>query len=204
MTDKKSIDQDVKTDSSETMDVKPINPDDTDVVKTDNQTIPYSRFKEVNDELKDMKTKLSEFQSKEEKAKQKKLEEEGKYREIIADKDSVVNKLANENEALKGYQESRRETLLSLLPESDRDIYSGLELINLEKHVDKLKQKQSVTIDGSTPTREGQGDFGGYSSRTEYATKDPEGYAKWKADQTTLRYSAGVVRLPGQEPMIKN
>ena len=60
MSDEKSINQDVKTDPSIQADVKPTGSDQKEVVKAESQAIPYARFKEVNEELKEMKSKLLE------------------------------------------------------------------------------------------------------------------------------------------------
>ena len=67
---------------------KDSDPDNGGKDKGGNETVPYGRFKEVNDENKSLKAKLAEFES--EKAKAEALKK-GEHEKIIAEKQSALD-----------------------------------------------------------------------------------------------------------------
>jgi len=89
--------------------------------------------------------------------------------------------------AFDDYQASRRESLLSKLPEEDRAVYDGLPLEKLEVHVEKVNTKPSpASVDNSKPSS-----TGGYASFEEWAQLDPDGYAKAHSPQTSGEIKLG-------------
>ena len=84
---------------------------DTEVVKNEtNESIPYDRFKQVNDEKNALKSKLDEFISAQDASKKKKLEEEGRYKELLEKADSEIDDLKTYKEKFDQYENNRRES----------------------------------------------------------------------------------------------
>ena len=140
--------------------------------------VPYARFKELVDAKNAVKTQLEELQTsiktQTEERKLKDLEAKGEYETILTDMKSKLATAETKANAFDSYQEFRRESLLSKIPEDDRAIYDGLSLEKLEVHVDKVNAKPSpASVDNSKPTS-----TGGYASFEEWAQLDPKGYKK--------------------------
>ena len=140
--------------------------------------VPYARFKELVDEKNTFKTQFEELQTsiktQTEERKLKDLEAKGEYETILTDMKSKLATAETKANAFDTYQESRRQSLLSKIPEDDRAIYDGLSLEKLEVHVDKVNAKPSpASVDNSKPTS-----TGGYASFEEWAQLDPKGYKK--------------------------
>ena len=159
-----------------TQDVKPSPADAPSEEKT--AQVPYARFKELVDEKNTFKTQLEDLQTsiktQTEERKLKELEAKGEYETILTDIKSKLATAETKASAFDTYQASRRESLLSKIPEDDRAIYDGLSLEKLEVHVDKFNSKPNpLSVDNSQPTK-----MGGYSSYEEWAHKDPKGYEK--------------------------
>ena len=113
---------------------------DTEVVKNEtNESIPYDRFKQVNDEKNALKLKLDEFISAQDESKKKKLEEEGRYKELLEKADAEINDLKPYKEKFDQYENNRRESLLSNVPENEREKLSSLDLDTLEYVVTKVQ-----------------------------------------------------------------
>ena len=164
------------TQVEQTQDVKQSSTEATSDEKA-NQ-VPYARFKELVDEKNTVKTQFEELQSsiktQTEERKLKELEAKGEYEMILTDMKSKLATAETKANAFDTYQESRRESLLSKIPEGDRAIYDGLSLEKLEVHVDRVNAKPSPAfVDNSKPTS-----TGGYASFEEWAQLDPQGYKK--------------------------
>ena len=159
--------------------------------------VPYARFKEVNDERRELKSQLdsrnSEIKRQAEDRKLKEMESKGEYEKIMIDMTSKLEAAETKAQAFDEYQASRRESLLSKLPEEDRGTYDGLSLDKLEVHVDKFNSKPNpANVDSSKPTK-----MGGYSSDLEYAIQDPEGYEKAKKGTGTLSKFGNIFNPSG-------
>ena len=116
-------------------------------VATEKQTadnIPYARFKDVVSEKNELKMQLDSIQKQinqdKEDRKTKELEAKGEYDTIVSDLNAKLDSANKKAEAFDSYQASRRESLLSKLPEDDRVLYDGVSLENLEK----IMEKQSL------------------------------------------------------------
>jgi len=146
--------------------------------------VPYARFKELVDEKNTFKTQLEDLQTsiktQTEERKLKDLEAKGEYETILTDMKSKLATAETKANAFDTYQESRRESLLSKLPEDDRAIYDGLSLEKLEVHVDKFNSKPNpAAVDNSKPNPSNT--FGGYDNIVEMATRNPKEAEKWLA-----------------------
>ena len=147
--------------------------------------VPYARFSELVDEKNTLKVELDTMKkSAKEQAESRKLkqmEEKGEYDQIMANMTSKLEVAEKKAQAFDDYQVTKRESLLSKLPEEDRAIYDGLSLEKLEVHVEKVSTAPSpASVDNSKPTS-----TGGYASFEEWATVDPDGYKKANNPQTS-------------------
>ena len=67
----------------------------------------------------------------------------------------------------------------TLTEDTDKSIAESLPLDKLELYVSKVNKTSSLPTNTSRASnQQPQGDFGGYSSYVEWATKDPKGYEK--------------------------
>ena len=148
------------------------------------ESIPYARFKELVDEKNTMKSELDSLNAKiksEAEARQlKELEAKGNYDQIMADMNSKLQSAESKAKQWDDYQETRRDAIVSNLPENDRAIYGDMPLDKLELHWEKIRSKSPAPVDNSKPT-----DNGGYESLPEWAQNDAEGYSKANTAQTS-------------------
>jgi len=147
--------------------------------------VPYARFKELVDEKNTMKSDYESLKNKikgESEARQlKEMESKGEYDKIMADMNARLETSEKKSKAWDEYQATRRDSLLSKLPEDDRAVYDGLPLDKLELHVDKFNTKPSpASVDNSQATS-----TGGYATFEEWAAVDPKGYKKANDPQTS-------------------
>ena len=147
--------------------------------------VPYARFKELVDEKNTMKADYESLKNKikgESEARQlKEMESKGEYDKIMADMNARLETSEKKSKAWDEYQATRRDSLLSKLPEDDRAVYDGLPLDKLELHVDKFTTKPSpASVDNSQATS-----TGGYATFEEWAAVDPKGYKKANDPQTS-------------------
>ena len=171
---------DVKQDSVNPTDQKQesINPTDVNQGQKDH-SIPYSVFKEAKDQIGELKTQLADISDKQNSARESKMKEEGQLKELLQEKNSLLDKQTTQLEEWATYKQNKRETLLGQIPESDRVIYSDLSLDKLEAHVNKTGKSISANTSKATGQRGTGGEMGGYKDTTEWAMKDPEGFTKY-------------------------
>ena len=165
----------------QTVEVQDVKQDTTSTASEEKQSVkevPYARFSELVDEKNTLKVELDslkkEAKQQAENRKLKEMESKGEYDKIMANMTSKLEVAETKAKAFDTYQASRRESLLSQLPEDDRAIYDGLPLAKLEVHVSKVNTKPSpASVDNSKPTS-----TGGYATYEEWAQLDPKGYKK--------------------------
>ena len=175
----------------EAQDVKESTTESAGEKKQTVESVPYARFSEMVDEKNTLKVELDslkkEAKQQAENRKLKEMESKGEYDKIMAEMTSKLESAETKAKAFDDYQASRRESLLSKLPEDDRAIYDGLSLEKLEVHVDRVSTKPSpASVDNSKPTS-----TGGYASFEEWATLDPKGYKKANDPQTSGKIKIG-------------
>ena len=121
----------VKDQAVETPDVKQSN-------------VPYFRFKEVNDQLNDMKNTVSSLKAKEEEREAKIKAEKGEYKELY--EAQVELRKTAEAKASKAdeYFAGRREQIMSNWSDEDKEIYGDMPLEKLERHNDSLNRTKAV------------------------------------------------------------
>lgn len=126
--------------------------------------IPYSRFKEVNDELKSVKDQIAKMQSDKDDARKKDLEKQGEYKTLLEETNAKLEQAQIKADEWATFQADRRKTLIEKLPEEDRELYGGLELDKLETHVNKIQKTTVPATDSSAP-----GGTKGYTTVTDAA-----------------------------------
>lgn len=149
--------------------------------------VPYDRFAEVNTQKNEWKSqaesamsKLKEIEVSQAKAREAKMVENEEYKALLAEKDSEIAKLTDVSNQWNTYQEETRSSLMEKLPEDKRQFGEGMDLSKLQKFVETEVQavnpnagKTNSQRPAATPSG---GEFGGYSSMAEWASKDPIGY----------------------------
>ena len=149
-----AINQDVNTEATNEESVKETSVDQT--TKNDNEgTIPYARFKEINDKFKSVSAELSKINSANNEARELKLKEDGKLKELLDEKESLISDLKGKAESWDAYRADRRDVLLSKLPKDDREDFAELNLKQLEKVVDKLSANSSAPVANNPASRGG-------------------------------------------------
>jgi len=179
---------------TQTVEVQDVKQDTASTASEEKQTVkevPYARFSELVDEKNTLKVELDslkkEAKQQAENRKLKEMESKGEYEKIMTDMTSKLEVAERKANAFDEYQASRRESLLSKLPEDDRAIYDGLPLDKLEVHVDRVSTKPSpASVDNSKPSS-----TGGYSSFEEWASIDPKGYQKANNPQSSGKIKIG-------------
>jgi DNA repair exonuclease SbcCD ATPase subunit len=135
------------------------------------KTIPYDRFKEVNDrarevesELEKLKTKLLEKEAADEKNRQAKLKEQQKFEELAQEWETKYNEtapalqqaaeqLAEHKRVLEEFAQSQME----LVPDMFRPIVSAMPVIErlkwLTENKEQLAKPKATGIPGTPPGR---------------------------------------------------
>ena len=151
-----------------------------------NDNVPYSRFSEVvserntmKDEMKKLQDQLSSIDADRKVAREDKLKKNEEYETLVAEKNTEIEKLTGTASKWTEYEATRREVLTGKLPENRQKFASSMKLNELEEFVELESSGQSAgktnpSRAGVTPT----GEFGGYSSTSEWASKDPNGFTR--------------------------
>ena len=143
------------------------------------QSVPLTRFSEVNNKMKTQAEELSTLKAKE----QDRLEQEkikaGEFQTVINDQKQQIAELTKVQNQWNTYQKETKTSLMEKLPEDKKLFGENMDLVTLQKFVDAEVQSAPVGA-GKMPTdRQGvnpTGEFGGYNSHQEWAEKDPNGY----------------------------
>ena len=165
--------------------------------------IPKSRFDEVNTQKNEYKTQNQELQAQLDKIKadqeanrQKQLEQQGEYKTLLDEANLKLEKAQTDVKAWSEYKENKRNTLMEqLTDDSDKAIAGDLSLEKLELYVGKVTNTNSLPTNTSRAAgQQPKGDFGGYSSYAEWATKDPKGYKE--ANSTPQGHGINIGYIP--------
>ena len=157
------------------------NPSTQADVKND---VPYDRFQEVNgqknqfkSENESLKAELAKQKAQQEDARQEALKKNSEFETLYNETDALNKKQAEQIKAYEAKELEESERLDAKIPEDQRVFTVGMTNAVKAQYIEQL---QSGANAGKTdPSRAGttaKGDFGGYSSYAEWATKDPKGY----------------------------
>ena len=151
------------------------------------KNVPYDRFQEVVNSKNDMASQVGKLQAQIDKmnatSKQQqeaKMVEDGKLKEALDIVTKERDDFKKQSDSWLSYQTDKRESLMSkLTDDDDKSIAEGLSDLNkLETYVNKVTNVNAPSTSTARATSGKVGDFGGYSSYTEWASKDPDGYQK--------------------------
>ena len=145
----------------------------------------------------DAEAQLAKLQSKLEQQDNAKLKEKEEFKTLAEKFESQVNDLSPYKEKYESMVNARKQKLLERLPEDQRDTFKDKDLDVLEFMVDNLGQKESPqpSARGSLPKNE---EFGGYESKLDWVSKDPESYEKAKQKEKGGIF--GDIFSPKQNP----
>ena len=145
------------------------------------------RFKEVIGQKNDWKDKalanekrISEYEAKEKAEQERILKEKGEFQTILDRKDVELKDALSKANEWGEYKSARRQAYLEELPEDKHEIFKALPYDKAEKFYQMETANSGVQNAGKTDSsRAGvtaKGEFNGYSSYAEWATKDPKSY----------------------------
>ena len=148
--------------------------------------IPKTRFDEVNNQKNDYKSQVSNLQAQldkvtanQEATRKAELEKQGEYKTLLEESNAKLEKAQVDVKAWGEYKTNKRNTLMEQLTEdNDKSIAESLPLDKLELYVSKVTNTANhlPTNTSRASSQQPQGDFGGYESYEEWATKDPKSY----------------------------
>ena len=165
------------------------NTNDTNWKSLHENEVDYN--KKLRGKNQELQAKLEQFEKNEAASRQKKMEEAGEFKTIIAEKDQHIESLTKKATEYDNYLNTRKSELLESFSEDDREQFNHLSLSDIEK----LSKRLNVSKSNVPNVPEGRdaklGEFGGYSSYQEWATKDPAGYQKANTSQTSGKMKIG-------------
>ena len=156
-----SVNQDVKQESVVDNVKNPtVNQDDKQ------NMIPQARFSEhvakTNAKMEELTSQLDSYKAKEETARKKRLEEEGNFKQLIAEQESELSTLRTYKSDMDTKVAEKRKELINQLPEDQRTIYGELSVDALEKHINMSNANMNkVPTNTQQPKRVGNQEFGG-------------------------------------------
>ena len=161
---------------------------DSTKAETNEHGIPKARLDEVVaqkhkavDEANSYKAQFEELQAKQENTRKKDLEKQGEYKTLLDEANAKIDKLSGVAEEYNTYKTNKRASIMETITnDEDKSIAEDLSLAKLEKFANRVTQTNTLGTPNQRPanSKKGTGEFGGYSSFQEWATKDPEGYKK--------------------------
>ena len=165
------------------------NTNDTNWKSLHENEVDYN--KKLRGKNQELQGKLEQFEKTQAESRQKKMEEAGEFKTIIAEKDSEIESLTKKAGEYDNYLNTRKSELLESFSEDDREQFSHLSLSDIEK----LSKRLNVSKSNVPNVPEGRdaklGEFGGYSSYEEWASKDPDGYKKANQSPTSQGMKIG-------------
>jgi len=157
------------------------NPSTQADVKND---VPYDRFQEVNgqknqfkSENEGLKAELAKVKVAQEDARQEVLKKNSEYETLYNEGESKWQKTEEENKAYKTRELEDRERMIEKVPEEQRVFTEGMSNSVLAQYIEQNQTSANAgKTDSSRAGVTAKGDFNGYSSFSEWATKDPKSY----------------------------
>ena len=179
------------------------NPSTQADVKND---VPYDRFQEVNgqknqfkSENEGLKAELAKQKAQQEDARQEALKKNSEFETLYNETDAMNKKLTEQNEVYKARELEDRERMIEKVPEEQRVFTQGMSNSVLAQYIEQNQTSANAgKTDSSRAGTTAKGDFGGYSSKMEWVTKDPEGYEKAKKNSGGDKF--GDMFMPKPNP----
>ena len=149
-------------------------------VANDNN-IPQHRLDEVVAQRNSYRDKLNEVTTQQESDRKKELEKQGEYKTLLDEQGKELVEAKADQMAWNEYKTNKRASIMETITnDDDKSIAEDLSLAKLEKFASRVTQTNAVGTPNQRPANstQGTGEYGGYSSYQEWATKDPKGYEK--------------------------
>ena len=149
------------------------------------KNVPYDRFQEVVQSKNDMAGQIGKLQAQIDKmndtSKQRaeaKLVEDGKLKEALDISNKERDDYKIQADEWKTHKTEKRESLMKQITnDKQKSIAQGLSKLSLlEDYVNEVVNVNAPSTSSARATSGKAGDFGGYSSWVDWATKDPKGY----------------------------
>ena len=146
--------------------------------------VPYDRFQEVNgqknqfkSENEGLKAELAKVKVAQEDARQDALKKNSEFETLYNETDAMNKKLTEQNEVFKKKELEESERLDAKIPEDQRVFTNGMNNAVKAQFIEQLQGNANAgKTDSSRAGVTAKGEFGGYSSHAEWATKDAKGY----------------------------
>ena len=146
--------------------------------------VPYDRFQEVNgqknqfkSENESLKAELAKQKAVQEDARQVALKKNSEFETLYNETDAMNKKLTEQNEVFKKREQEDRERMIEKVPEEQRVFTEGMSNSVLAQYIEQNQTSANAgKTDSSRAGVTAKGEFGGYSSHAEWATKDAKGY----------------------------
>ena len=167
--------------NSETNDSTKAEQNTSKEVKNENNHIPQARLDEVVAQRNTLRNEMNEIKQKLETDHKKELERQGEYKTLLEEQKAELDKYKADSTAWNDYKTNKRVSIMERITNDEEiKIAKKLPLSELELFANRVTQTNTVGTPNQRPANstKGTGDFGGYSSYQEWATKDPEGYKK--------------------------
>ena len=134
---------------------------------------------EVRDQNANLQQQLDKYQADEKAKEEKLLQEKGEFQTILDRKDAELEKAIKKGAMWDDYETARRKTLTESLPEAKQKFAVSMPLQDLEEFssLESISANAGKT-DSSRAGTTAKGEMGGYSTTSEWATKDPAGFTK--------------------------
>ena len=153
--------------------------------------VPYTRFQEVNgqknqfkSENESLKAELDKVRVAQEDARQEALKKNSEFETLYNESESKFQKSDEQNKAYKKREQEDRERMIEKVPEEQRVFTEGMSNSVLAQYIEQNQTSANAgKTDSSRAGQTAKGEFGGYNSKMEWVTKDPEGYEKSKNNQ---------------------
>ena len=167
----------------------------TENVTQDNAQNEYiAESKKYRKRAQEAENKLANLEKQLETQQNMKLKEKEEYKTLAEKYEAQVKELSPYKEKYSTIVEQRRNVLLERLPEDKRETFQNKDLDVLEFMVSELKAKpQEPSARNLVGTKNTE--FGGYSSYSEWAAKDPISYEK----ENNLMSNTGIRIAYGDE-----
>ena len=176
------------------------NPSTQADVKND---VPYDRFQEVNgqknqfkSENEGLKAENAQLKAAKEDARQQTLKKNSEFETLYNETDAMNKKQAEQIKAFQAKELEESERLDAKIPEEQRVFTNGMTNAVKAQYIEQLQSNANAgKTDSSRAGNTAAGEFGGYSSHAEWATKDPKGYkdANMTPDSQGIKIGYGGV-----------
>lgn len=163
----------------------------------------WARVTEEANKRRAVEEKLQKIEDENKKVRDEELKAQGDYKTLLDEQTKQLDALKAVNEEFEKQQKARREMIYESLSEEQRKIADTIgSLEGLELYAKSVASGAGLPTDTGVPGRPG-GEYGGYSSRAEWAAKDSEAYSKWKAERRPTGVSGSVTLPDGTVRLIK-